>query len=95
MALWVRRRMQMDKSLTYAYNGNVLALITDEWRCAWVLYEGNKPVQERSRLADGRVSVGRITPTMRMIVCFRVKTDLSPENNSIADGKVYITTILM
>ncbi len=83
-----------NNSTSYSYTGQFLSKISDR-NGSYIeyVYEGDKLVQEKS--FDAQLSKnsshtyyqydeqGRLS---------QVKTDLSPDDNSISDGKVYVTT---
>ena len=79
--------------LTYAYTGELLTQVIDasgESLC--FDYSGRDLMQVRTVTADGSTSVRTryAYDTSHRLV--QVTTDLSPEDSSIADGRVYTTT---
>ena len=80
-------------SLAFAYNGSFLSSITTaNGEALEFVYEGNKLVQERTRQADGTYLSHTSYSYDAQNRLAQVTTDLSPENNSVADGRVYVTT---
>ena len=79
--------------LTYSYTGELLTQVSDaSGESLYFDYSGGDLTQVRTVTADGstRVRTRYAYDTSHRLV--RVATDLSPEDNSIADGRVYTTT---
>ncbi|QNB08849.1 LysM peptidoglycan-binding domain-containing protein [Herbaspirillum frisingense] len=80
---------------TYTYSGNLLTKIVDaSGDTLWYDYTGNNLTQIRTTYIDGGVSktstrVRYAYDTSNRLI--RVTVDLSPDDNSVADGKVYQT----
>ncbi len=80
---------------TYTYNGNLLTKVVDaSGDTLWYDYSGNNLTQIRTTYADGSV----IKTSTRVRYAYdssnrliQVTVDLTPDDNSTADGKVYQT----
>ncbi|WP_459569053.1 carbohydrate-binding protein, partial [Cupriavidus sp. 8B] len=84
---------QNGNATTYAFSGDLLTSITAaSGESVQFVYQGNNLAQEQVRQADGsflsRTSY-RYDWQNRLQ---EVKVDLSPADNSIADGRVYVTS---
>lgn len=77
----------------YSYTGNLLSKITDaNGESIEFIYTGNNLTQERVKQADGTYVSRTWYSYDAQNRLSQVKIDLSPNDNSIADGKVYTTT---
>ncbi|MFZ6876474.1 hypothetical protein ACO0LF_30850, partial [Undibacterium sp. Di27W] len=78
---------------TYSYNGELLAKITDaNGESVEFIYTGNNLSQERIVAADGKVTSNTRYTYDAQNRLSQVLLDLSPEDASVTDGKVYATT---
>ncbi|MBI1890132.1 MAG: RHS repeat protein, partial [Burkholderiales bacterium] len=80
-------------SLTYTYTGNLLTMVTDaSGERTYLDYTGNNLAQIRTVRSDDTT----ITRTRYSYDASnrlkQVITDLSPDDNSVADGKTFVTT---
>ncbi|MFZ6721382.1 carbohydrate-binding protein [Undibacterium sp. Ji49W] len=77
---------------SYSYNGNYLSAITssngDKIEFS---YTGNNLTQERVSLADGSIASATYYRYDNQNRLIQVKLDLSPNDNSIEDGNIYVT----
>src|SRR5450830_713252 len=79
--------------ITYAYNGNLIASVTDASGDAIEFsYSGDNLTEERIRQADGTYLSATYYGYDADNRLQQVTTDLSPGDDSIADGNVYVTT---
>lgn len=87
------RELGSSNGLTYTYNGNLLASITDEaGEKVTFDYSGSNLTAIHTSDASGKVST-RVRYTYDASNRLTsVTVDLSPEDNSITDGNVYVTS---
>lgn len=80
-------------SATYAYTGDYLSAITSpNGDKVEFTYAGANLAQEKILLADGTVQSNTTYGYDAQNRLTQVKLDLTPEDNSITDGKVYVTS---
>jgi YD repeat-containing protein len=80
-------------SLTYIYTGNLLTQVTDasgEQLC--FDYSGNNLTQVRTVTAGNVTTIRTRYDYDTSNRLWHVTTDLTPEDNSVSDGKTYVTT---
>ncbi|MFZ6876525.1 hypothetical protein ACO0LF_31175, partial [Undibacterium sp. Di27W] len=78
---------------TYSYNGDLLSKITNaNGESVEFIYTGNNLSQERIVAADGKVTSNTHYNYDAQNRLSQVLLDLSPEDASITDGKVYATS---
>jgi YD repeat-containing protein len=80
-------------TLTYTYTGNLLTLVTDaSGDRLYYDYSGNNLTQVRSVTSAGVTTTRTRYAYDTSNRLTTVTTDLSPEDNTIADGRTYVTT---
>ena len=78
---------------SYAYTGNLLTGVTDaNGESIELIYSGNNLAQERIKQADGTYVSNTYYRYDAQNRLAQVKLDLSPNDNSIGDGAVYVTS---
>ncbi|MFZ6781381.1 hypothetical protein ACO0LD_31530, partial [Undibacterium sp. Ji83W] len=81
------------QTTTYSYSGDVLSRITNaNGEAVEFVYAGNNLTQERILAADGKVTSNTNYRYDAQNRLSQVLLDLSPDDASIADGKVYATS---
>lgn len=80
-------------TVTYAYTGNLLTSIKDaNGESIELTYSGNNLTQERIKQADGTYVSNTYYRYDSQNRLSQVKVDLSPNDNSIIDGNIYVTS---